>query len=75
VHQSPYQTRLSGSIRVGRDHAVAGAPESVPAEIDLRYGAARNADPFRRRKEELRREQVRIEKNSDRLVTAYQEDW
>jgi len=48
-------------------------PELVQAEIDRRRAAARNADPLRRREEELRREQVRIEKNSDRLVTAYQE--
>lgn len=34
---------------------------------------ARNADPLRKRQEELRREQVRIEKNCERLVTAYQE--
>src|SRR5882762_2752517 len=48
-------------------------PELVQAEIDRRSAAARNADPLRKRQEELRREQVRIEKNSERLVTAYQE--
>lgn len=48
-------------------------PELVQAEIDRRRAAARNADPLRKRQEELRREQVRIEKNSERLVTAYQE--
>src|SRR3984885_9282327 len=48
-------------------------PELVQAEIDRRQAAARNADPLRKREEELRREQVRIEKNSERLVTAYQE--
>src|SRR5207237_10647090 len=46
-------------------------PELVQAEIDRRRAAARNADPLRKRQEELRREQVRIEKNSERLVTAY----
>lgn len=50
-----------------RDHPVAGR------EIDRRRAAARNADPLRKRQEELRREQVRIEKNSERLVTAYQD--
>jgi site-specific DNA recombinase len=48
-------------------------PELVQAEIDRRRSAARSADPLRKRQEELRREQVRIEKNSERLVTAYQE--
>jgi site-specific DNA recombinase len=48
-------------------------PELVQAEIDRRRAAARNADPLRKRQEELRREQVRIEKNSERLVTVYQE--
>jgi site-specific DNA recombinase len=48
-------------------------PGLVQAEIDRRRAAARNADPLRKRQEELRREQVRIEKNGERLVTAYQE--
>jgi len=48
-------------------------PELVQAEIDRRRAAARNADPLRKRQQELRREQVRIEKTSERLVTAYQE--
>jgi site-specific DNA recombinase len=48
-------------------------PELVQAEIDRRRAVARNADPLRKRQEELRREQVRIEKNNERLVTAYQE--
>jgi site-specific DNA recombinase len=48
-------------------------PDLVQAEIDRRRATARNADPLRRRQEELRREQVRIDKNSERLLTAYQE--
>jgi site-specific DNA recombinase len=48
-------------------------PDLVQAEIDRRQATARNADPLGRRQEELRREQVRIEKNSERLLTAYQE--
>src|SRR5262249_41681129 len=48
-------------------------PGLIQTEIDRRREAARNADPLRKRQEELRREQVRIEKNSERLVTAYQE--
>ena len=45
----------------------------MQAEIDRRRAAARTAEPLRKRQEELRREQVRIERNSERLVTAYQE--
>jgi site-specific DNA recombinase len=48
-------------------------PELIQAEIDRRRLAARNTDPLRKREEELRREQMRIEKNGERLVTAYQE--
>jgi len=48
-------------------------PALIQSEIDRRQAVARNTDPFRKRQEELRREQVRIEKNSERLVTAYQE--
>jgi len=48
-------------------------PELVQVEIERRRAAARNADPRRKRQEELRREQVRIEKNTERLITAYQE--
>ena len=48
-------------------------PDLIQTEIDRRRAVARNADPLRKRQEELRREQVRIEKNSERLVTAYQE--
>ena len=32
--------------------------------------AAKKADPLRKREESLQREQVRIQKNIDRLVTA-----
>ena len=48
-------------------------PGLVQAEIERRRDAARNADPLRKREEELRREQARVEKSSERLVTAYQE--
>ena len=48
-------------------------PTLVQAEIDRRREVARNADPLRKRDEELRREQARLEKNVERLVTAYQE--
>jgi site-specific DNA recombinase len=48
-------------------------PALIQGEIDRRRAVARNTAPFRKRQDELRREQVRIEKNSERLVTAYQE--
>ena len=48
-------------------------PELIQTEIDRRCEAAQKADPLRKREEELRREQARVEKSSERLVTAYQE--
>src|SRR6266700_1160356 len=48
-------------------------PALVQAEIDRRQEVARHADPLRRREEELHREQARLEKSTERLVTAYQE--
>jgi site-specific DNA recombinase len=42
-------------------------PELVQSEIERRQTAARNADPLRKREEELRREQIRIEKNSQTI--------
>jgi hypothetical protein len=48
-------------------------PGLMQTEIDRRREAAQKADPLRKREEELRREQARVEKSSQRLVTAYQE--
>ena len=48
-------------------------PGLIQTEIDRRRETAQKADPLRKREEELRREQVRVEKSSERLVTAYQE--
>jgi site-specific DNA recombinase len=48
-------------------------PTLVQSEIDRRRDAARSADPLRKREDELRREQTRLEKSSDRLISAYQE--
>jgi site-specific DNA recombinase len=47
-------------------------PGLIQTEIDRRREAAQKADPLRRREEELRWEQARVEKSSERLVTAYQ---
>jgi len=48
-------------------------PALIEAEISRRREMARSADPLRRREEELRREQARLEKSIDRLISAYQE--
>ena len=48
-------------------------PGLIQTEIDRRRETAQKADPLRRREEELRREKARVEKSSERLVTAYQE--
>jgi site-specific DNA recombinase len=48
-------------------------PALVQAEIDRRREAARQANPLRKREEELRREQARLEKAIERLINAYQE--
>jgi site-specific DNA recombinase len=48
-------------------------PTLIQAELDRRMEAARKADPLRTRGESLQREQIRIQKNTDRLLTAYQE--
>jgi site-specific DNA recombinase len=48
-------------------------PGLIQTEIGRRREAAQKADPLRKREEELRREQARVEKSSERLVTAYQE--
>jgi site-specific DNA recombinase len=48
-------------------------PMLVQSEIDRRQEAARNTDPLRKREDELRREKVRLEKSSERLINAYQE--
>src|SRR6267143_1604563 len=48
-------------------------PGLIQTEIDRRREAAQKADPLRKREEELSREQARVEKSSERLVTAYQE--
>jgi hypothetical protein len=48
-------------------------PTLIQAELDRRMEVAKKADPLLRREESLQRERVRIQKNIDRLVTAYQE--
>jgi len=73
VHESPNQTSYVDQFVWSEIIRLLDDPELVQAEIDRRRETARNADPRRKREDELRREQVRIEKSSERLVTAYQE--
>ncbi len=49
-------------------------PTLIQAELDRRLDAARAAEPAKRRQDALERELTRIEKSTERLVTAYQED-
>ena len=48
-------------------------PHLIQNELDRRLAAAREAEPTKRREEALRRDLIRIRKNIDRLLTAYQE--
>jgi site-specific DNA recombinase len=48
-------------------------PQLIQNELDRRLAAAREADPTKHREEALRRDLIRIRKNIDRLLTAYQE--
>jgi site-specific DNA recombinase len=48
-------------------------PQLIQNELDRRLAAAREADPTKRREEALRRDLIRIRKNIDHLLTAYQE--
>jgi len=49
-------------------------PALIQQELDRRLVAARAADPTRQREQSLEKELVRIGKNIERLLTAYQED-
>ncbi len=48
-------------------------PSLIQSEIDRRRKTALESNPLRKREEELRREQVRLEKCIERLISAYQE--
>jgi site-specific DNA recombinase len=49
-------------------------PNLIQAEIDRRREEARKADPLRQREVHLHGEELRLQKNIDRLLTAYQEE-
>jgi site-specific DNA recombinase len=48
-------------------------PGVIQAEIDRRRETAQRTDPLKHREDALRRDEVRLGTNIDRLVTAYQE--
>lgn len=48
-------------------------PGLIQTEIDRRRDAAQRTDPLKHREDALRRDEVRLATNIDRLVTAYQE--
>lgn len=48
-------------------------PTLLEAEITRRLEAARQADPAQQRQQHLQREQTRLDKSTERLLTAYQE--
>ena len=49
-------------------------PHLLQAEIEQRLQAAKQADPAQQRQQHLMREQARLEKSIERLLTAYQEN-
>jgi site-specific DNA recombinase len=49
-------------------------PSLIQEELDRRLVAAKNANPLKQREGQLQRDRVRMAKNMDRLLTAYQED-
>ena len=48
-------------------------PQIIQEELNRRLEAARDADPLKRRQEQLQRDHVRLSKSMDRLLTAYQD--
>jgi site-specific DNA recombinase len=48
-------------------------PKLIQEELNRRLEAASNADPLKRRQEQLHRDHARLSKSMDRLLTAYQD--
>jgi site-specific DNA recombinase len=48
-------------------------PALIQSQIDRRRKTALESNPLRKREDELRREQARLEKCTERLISAYQE--
>jgi site-specific DNA recombinase len=48
-------------------------PKIIQEELHRRLEAARNADPLKRRQEQLHRDHARLSKSMDRLLIAYQD--
>jgi site-specific DNA recombinase len=48
-------------------------PKIIQEELNRRLEAARNADPLKRRQQQLHRDHARLSKSMDRLLIAYQD--
>ena len=48
-------------------------PKIIQEELNRRLEAARNADPLKRRQEQLQRDHAQLSKSMDRLLIAYQD--
>ena len=48
-------------------------PKIIQEELNRRLEAAKNADPLKRRQEQLHRDHARLSKSMDRLLIAYQD--
>ena len=48
-------------------------PKIIQEELNRRLEAVRNADPLKRRQEQLHRDRARLSKSMDRLLIAYQD--
>jgi len=59
---------------VAGDYAAAGNPSLLQGELDRRLQAAQITDPLKRREDALRRDQARLTKSMERLLTGYQEN-
>jgi site-specific DNA recombinase len=49
-------------------------PRLLQAELDRRLHVGQTTDPLKRREEALRRDQARLTKSMERLLTGYQEN-
>ncbi len=73
-HTRPMQQDLLDDIVLTEVIRLLEDPTLIQQELDRRLAVARAADPTRQREQALQRDLVRVGKNIERLLTAYQED-
>src|SRR5712692_1227138 len=73
-HTRPMQQDLLDDIVLTEVIRLLEDPTLIQQELDRRLAVARAADPTRQREQALQRDVVRVGKNIERLLTAYQED-